>query len=270
MKIIVSHDVDHLYPSDHFLKDLILPKMWVRSFLHLCGGKISWSTFCYRLSLPFRKRMNRIAEVMAFDRANGVPSVFFFGMDNALGMSYSRKTAEPMIRYVLDAGFDVGVHGVDYQDAAKIRDEHDAFARLSGLTSFGLRNHYVRFDGLTFEKMNRAGYLFDSTWFNKERTELRKPYKVGKMWEFPLHIMDTYVCHPGQVEQGIQDTVEIIRRAEKAGMPYCTILFHDYQFDDGQDPEMKRWYMETIRFCIENHYEFISYRDAIRELESGT
>ena len=90
------------------------------------------------------------------------------------------------------------------------------------------------------------------------------------MWEFPLHIMDTYVCHPGQVEQGIQDTVEIIRRAEKAGMPYCTILFHDYQFDDGQDPEMKRWYMETIRFCIENHYEFISYRDAIRELESGT
>ena len=50
----------------------------------------------------------------------------------------------------------------------------------------------------------------------------------------------------------------------------CTILFHDYQFDDGQDPEMKRGYMETIRFCIENHYEFISYRDAIRELESGT
>lgn len=39
MKIIVSHDVDHLYPSDHFLKDLILPKMWVRSFLHLCGEK---------------------------------------------------------------------------------------------------------------------------------------------------------------------------------------------------------------------------------------
>ena len=268
MKIIVSHDVDHLYPMDHLFRDLILEKMWVRSFLHLCQGKISWKTFWYRLTILFSKKMNRIDEVMAFDQANGVPSVFFFGMDSVLGMSYSREKAEPMIRRVLENGFDVGVHGVDYQDEEKIKAEHDAFVQLSGVESFGLRNHYVRFDDHTFEKMDRAGYLFDSTWFNKRETELRAPYRVGKMWEFPLHIMDTYVCQPGQVEQGLEETFRIIRRAEQEGMPYCTILFHDYQFDDGQDPQMKRWYSETIKFCVENHYEFISYRDAIRELES--
>lgn len=268
MKIIVSHDVDHLYPSDHFWNDLILEKLWVRSFLHLCKGKISWKTFLYRLTLPFRKKMNHIEEVMAFDKANGVPSVFFFGMDNVLGMSYSQKVAEPMIRRVLTNGFDAGVHGVDYQNMEAIQGEHDDFKALSGLECFGVRNHYVRFDEETFEKMDRAGYLFDSTWFNKKQTELRAPYKVGDMWEFPLHIMDGYICHPGQPEAGIEETRRVIRQAEQLGMPYCTILFHDYQFHDGQDPQMKRWYMETIAFCKENHYEFISYRDAIRELES--
>ena len=34
MKIIVSHDVDHLYGSDHY-KDLIYPKLWLRETLSL-------------------------------------------------------------------------------------------------------------------------------------------------------------------------------------------------------------------------------------------
>lgn len=269
MKIIISHDVDHLYATDHLKKDLILQKLWVRSFLHLCGGKINLKTFFYRLTILFHNRMHRIDELMAFDRAHGIPSVFFFGMDNVLGMSYSRKRAEPAIRKVLDAGFDAGVHGVDYQNAEKIRREHDAFHGISGMGAFGLRNHYVRFDENTFRKMDAAGYLFDSTWFNKKELELRAPYKVGRMWEFPLHIMDGYICFPGRLEQGLKDTFATIRRAEAEGMPYCTILFHDYQFDDRYEPQMKRWYEETIRFCEESGYEFISYRDAIRELEEN-
>jgi hypothetical protein len=269
MKIIISHDVDHLDASDHLFRDLILEKLWVRSFLHLCQGRISLKTFFHRLTILFHNRMNRIEEVMEFDRAHGIPSVFFFGMDNVLGMSYPRKKAAPVIRHVLERGFDVGVHGVDYQNGEKIKAEHDAFRDVSGLQQFGLRNHYVRFEDASFEKMEQAGYQFDSTWFNKQELEIRAPYKVGDMWEFPLHIMDGYICHQGKLEQGLQDTFAAIRKAEALGMPYCTILFHDYQFDDGFDPQLKRWYEETVRFCEENHYGFISYRDAIKELESN-
>lgn len=267
MKIIISHDVDHLYAADHLTKDLILEKLWVRSFLHLCAGKIGWKTFLYRLTILFHDRMHRIDEVMAFDEAHGIPSVFFFGMDNVLGMSYPREKAAPMIRKVRERGFDAGVHGVDYMDEKKIGSEHDAFQSISGMALFGVRNHYVRFDRETFQKMDAAGYLFDSTWFNKQRLELRPPYRVGKMWEFPLHIMDGYICSPGKLEQGLEATRAAIRRAEAEGMPYCTILFHDCQFDDRYDPQMKQWYMETVRFCEDNGYQFISYRDAIRELE---
>ena len=267
MKIIISHDVDHLYATDHLFRDLILEKLWVRSFLHLCARKISLKTFLYRLTILFHNRMNRIDELMAFDRTHGIPSVFFFGMDNVLGMSYRQKEAAPFIRRVLEAGFDAGVHGVDYQNGENIRAEHDAFQALSGLTFFGLRNHYVRFDDDTFQKMDAAGYLFDSTWFNKKELELHTPYKVGSMWEFPLHIMDGYICFPGKLEEGLEATRAAIRRAEADGMPFCTILFHDTGFDSRYEPEMKQWYEETVRFCEENGYSFISYREAIRELE---
>lgn len=270
MKIIVSHDVDHLYATDHIFRDLFIEKLWARSFLHLCQKMISFKTFWYRMTLLFHNRMHRIDEVIEFDRAHSIPSVFFFGMNKVLGMSYTQSTAAPIIRHVMEQGFDVGVHGVDFQNVGSIRTERDAFQKISGVGIFGVRNHYVRFDEETFDKLEEAGYLFDSTWFNKKELEIRSPYKVGNMWEFPLHIMDGYICATGNLEQGLQDTYDAIKKAEEMGMPYCTILFHDYQFDDMFDPQMKKWYENTILFCEAQGYEFISYRDAIKELENKT
>lgn len=268
MKIIVSHDVDHLYASDHYLKDLIIPKLWVKSFLHLCRGKISLRVFLYRLSIVFRNRMTRIPEIMKFDKAHNIPSIFFFGMDNLLGMSYRPKKAVPYIKLVLENGFDAGVHGCEYKNQSKIKTERELFLALSRMENFGVRNHYVRFDEQTFEKMAAAGYLFDSTYFNKTETELKAPYKVGGMWEFPLHIMDGYVCKPGGLEKGLEKTFAIVEEAEAMGMPYCTILFHDNQFDERYDPTLMDWYVKTIEWLEEKGYEFISYRDAIKELEA--
>lgn len=265
MKIIVSHDVDHLYATDHLFRDLYLEKLWVRSFLQLCRKQISLQTFCGRLTLLFRNRMQHLEEVMEFDREHGVPSTFFFGMKSGLSMAYSQKRAAKHIRDVLEGGFDAGVHGIDYQSTEKMKEEKEAFSSLSGQGLFGIRNHYVRFDEQTFEKMSELGYLFDSTWFNKKELEFRVPYRVGEMWEFPLHIMDNYIYQPGRLEESLQKTYEAIHQAEEQGMPYCTILFHDYQFDEKYDPDLKKWYIETILFCKEK-YGFVSYREAIKEL----
>lgn len=267
MKIIISHDVDHLYATDHIFKDLFLEKLWIRSFIHLCQGKISLKTFWHRLTLLFHNKMTHMDELMSFDNAHGIPAIYFFGMDNALGLSYSRRKAAAAIQRVISNGFDVGVHGIDYQNLEKIRAEHDAFSAISGMTSYGIRNHYVRFDSSTFQKMECAGYLFDSTWFNKQKLDIRAPYRVGRIWEFPLHIMDAYICKPGNLEKGLTLTYAAIRQADEIGMPYCTILFHDYQFDDHYDPQLKQWYINTVHFCEEQNYSFISYRDAISELE---
>lgn len=268
MKIIVSHDVDHLYVIDHLKRDLIIEKLWGRSLLQFLHGSIDGSTFRNRIMLLFHNRMNRIDEVMEFDKKHSIPSVFFFGMDNILGMSYKQDQAKPMINRVIEKGFDVGVHGVEFEDYDKIKKEHDDFQKLSGLCSFGIRNHYVRFNEKTFETQNEVGYLFDTTWFNKNKIELHKPYKVGNMWEFPLHIMDGYVCKEGKLDEGLTSTKRIIDQVYEEGIPYCTILFHDYQFDDRYYPTMKSWYIKIIEYCEEKGHEFTSYREAIKEMES--
>ncbi|MBQ5907324.1 MAG: hypothetical protein IIW80_04620 [Treponema sp.] len=71
--------------------------------------------------------MHRIPEVMEFDKLHGIPSVFFFGMDNVLGMSYSEKKAKPVIKMVMDNGFVTGVHGCDYQNQVNMQKEYDSF-----------------------------------------------------------------------------------------------------------------------------------------------
>ena len=269
MKIIISHDVDHINVRDHIFKDLILEKMFFRSILQILSGKISWQTCFNRMTMIFRRRMNRIVEVMEYDRRNRIPSTFFFGMRNGLGMSYSQEKAAIYIEMVKRNGFCVGVHGVDYKSQDKICEEHDLFKNISGLESFGIRNHYVRFDDETFSKMDRAGYCYDTTFFNKKKTEFLNPYKIGNMWEFPLHIMDGYVCEQGKLKEGLENTYKIIDEAEKRDVKFLTILFHDYQFDDGFDPQLKKWYINTIEYCKARGYEFVSYHDAIEELENG-
>ena len=92
MKVIISHDVDHLFRDDHY-RDLIYPKLWVRSFLELIKRKYGVREWFYRMLTPFSKKRHHIPEIIAFDRDNGIESTFFFGMANGLGMSYSLERA---------------------------------------------------------------------------------------------------------------------------------------------------------------------------------
>lgn len=267
MKIIISHDVDHLYPIDHLLHDLIIPKLWVRSVIHLFQGRISYKTFFNRLGYPFARRYHRIEEVIAKDKEYHIPSAFFFGMERGLGMSYGKKKAERYIHYVRQQGFDAGVHGIAYKDAVKIQKEHNDFRQLSGSGRFGIRMHYVRMDENTINILAESEYLFDTTEFDKSGRLFKPPYKIKEMWEFPLYIMDGYIMPPGDLEQGKINTLKAIKKAEAENLPYCTILFHDYQYNEQCYPDEKQWYDWLLDYLKENRYEFISYRDAIKELE---
>ncbi len=156
MKVIISHDVDHLYASEHIFKDLFIEKLWIRSVMHFLKSKISIKTMLYRLGMPLvHNRMNRIDELMAFDKQHNISATYFFGMRNGLGLSYSQKSVHDWIKKVYENGFDVGVHGIDYSDYEKMQREHDDFEKMLDVCSFGIRNHYVRYDDDTFQKMSR-------------------------------------------------------------------------------------------------------------------
>ena len=266
MKIIISHDVDHLYPSDHVFRDLIFPKLWIRSFAELMKGKISFATCFYRLFSIFDKRLNRIPEVIKFDKKHNIPSIFFFGMDNILGLSYKKRSATLWIKFVLANGFDSGVHGIDIENIKKMQKEFFDFKAISNLCSFGIRTHYVRYNNQTFQKMSQIGYLFDTSEFNKKCIEFIPPYKIGNMWEFPLYLMEEYVLKD-KLETAKEKTVNALVEARNRGLKYFTFLFHDYQFNKKTYPKQKAYYEWFVNYCKNQHSEFISYRTAIDELE---
>jgi hypothetical protein len=240
----------------------------MRSSLQLCQRKINFSTWRHRLSIIFQKRWHQIDELMAFDKAHGIPSIFFFGMDNILGMSYKQKEANPVIQKVMHCGFDVGVHGVEIDDIAKIKKEFNDFSNLSGLSSFGIRTHYVRYNETTLQKFNQTGYLFDTSEFNKKEIDLKQPYKIGNMWEFPLHIMDGYIL-AGGLEKAKTQTLKIFDEAINTKLAYFTFLFHDPLFNEKIEPEAKIYYEWFVSECERKNYAFISYKDAIKELENA-
>jgi hypothetical protein len=266
MKVIVSHDVDHLYPSDHLFKDLIFPKLWIRTIIGLVRGKIDIRTFYFRMTSFVDKRLNRIPEIIEFDKANSVPSIFFFGMANKLGMSYNKRRVIPWIEYVLRNGFEAGVHGVEFDETKKMKEEFKDFKTISHMESPGVRIHYVRYNSETFAKLASIGYSFDSSEFNKNFVDLKPPYKVNSMWEFPLYIMDGYILLKG-IEEAQLMTKNALRKAEESGLEFFTFLFHDYLFNEKSYPDHKRYYEWFIDFCKIHKLEFVTYTQAIAGLE---
>ncbi len=268
MKIIISHDVDHITPWEH-KKDLIIPKFIVRSFIEFGLRYISLFELRSRFKSLVENKWQNIEELMRFDRENEIPSTFFIGVANGLGLSYSLKDAEFWIRRIQQRGFDVGVHGIAFDDYRCIVREHELFNEVLKSNSFGIRIHYIRLIYNILEFLNRAGYLFDSSLY-----ELKKhPFRVGNLWEFPLHIMDGYIiCKKNRwqdqtLEQVKETTKNEIGKAYDRKIKYYTILFHDRYFSDSFRT-WKEWYMWLIGYFKDNQVEFISYGDAIKEIET--
>ena len=269
MKIIISHDVDHMTAWEHS-KDLIIPKFVLRALIEWHLGYISSGQVKRRLLSLFTNKWDQIEDLMAFDRQNGIPSTFFVGVSNGCYLSYRKDIAGAWIGRIKAQGFDVGVHGIAYDAIGNMKEEHQAFQEISGLNTFGIRMHYLRASLNTLKYLSKTGYTFDST-----EMSLKNPYKIGNMWEFPLHVMDgnIFSCNGARwqnrnLEEACQVMMECITAASRAGINYFTLLFHDRYFSD-EFKTWRNWYVWFADYCKKSHMDFISFRDAIFEIENN-
>jgi hypothetical protein len=267
IKIIISHDVDHLYARDHWFRDLVYPKLWIRSTLKVLSKEITLKECWLRCVSCLKKERNCISELMKFDKKYGVPSTYFFGVRKGLGMSYFPDEARKIVDVVSKNGFQIGIHGICFDSDIGIQEEYQTFEEKYGFKPCGIRMHYVRYDDTTFVKEAKVGYIFDTTEFEKDKKGTQKmPYKIGDMWEFPLTIMDGYL--PQKLELAKQETLRKLQECKNKNLEYVSILFHDYQFCSAYQ-DMQGWYRWLISYIKESpEYCFISYQDAIKELEN--
>jgi len=271
MKVIISHDVDHITPWEHIARDLIIPKFWIRTFLETGLGYISTKELKARVEEMINNKWNYIEELMDFDKSYGIPSTFFIGVANGKGLSYSLDKAAYWIKRIVANGFDVGVHGICYTDPEGIRKEFETFAQIVGHREFGVRMHYLRLNANTLRYLAEAGYIFDSSLYR-----LDNPFEVDRIWEFPLHIMDSFVFEStnflhlknSSFEDAKLKTLKIIEKADKIGIKYLTVLHHDRLFSNAYS-EVKKWYEWLVNYLKNEGVEFVSYKSAIEELKVG-
>jgi hypothetical protein len=130
----------------------------------------------------------------------------------------------------------------------------------------GTKARDVKIAGDELDLIRRAGYLFSSSTF-----ALTDPYRIGTLWEFPVHIMDGYLFEKDcrwqnrTLRQAQEETDRLIRTAAAMGLRYFSILFHDFFFSDGFR-QWKEWYCWLIEYIRENRIEFSDYKTAIQEL----
>jgi hypothetical protein len=265
MKVIVSHDIDHITAWEHSC-DLFIPKFLIRSSIDFFLRKISLSELAARISNIMNNKLNNIKEIMNYDKNHKIHSTFFIGVKQGRSMNYSLNNVEIWVKTLLKNGFDIGLHGIAYDNKKDIREEFKLFKKLSGLEKFGVRIHYLLQSKNTFVMLNDAGYLFDATMHG-----LQNPYLLEDMWMFPIQIMDVWIMQTSHFFRKVklskiqQDTITIIEQAEKLDMKYLSILFHDCYFNEAFR-QYKEWYIWIIKYLQKKGIEFINYQEAILEL----
>jgi hypothetical protein len=264
-KVIISHDVDHITVFEHY-KDLIIPKFLIKSTIEKLIGVITWKEYFLRYKRIFENKWQNINELMEFNKKNNIPTTFFLGMNNGMYLSYSLKEAILWVNKIKQKEFDVGVHGIEFKDFDIMKKEYENLYSIIK-DDIGIRMHYLRYDENTFNNLSKIGYLFDSTYLKDIN-----PFKIGKMWEFPLHIMDGHIFYEDaryttkSLVYYKEKTIKRLNELKNKNINYITILFHDRYFDDSFRI-WKEWYIWLIKYLKNNNYTFISYKKAIQELE---
>lgn len=256
MKIILSHDVDHLYSLEH-RKDLFWVGLVKRSLASLISSKISASEFIYRVN-PIQ-RLERIDEVLDFGKRYNALPTFFFATRKGLSLSYDNNESVKFIKRLQGQNIPVGLHGMAYNDFKLMKEEVDMFTDMTGLKPVGIRNHYLRRDDSTLNLMDKLGYSFDSTEYI-----ISNPYKIGNMWEIPISLMDVTLGIDSSKKQKQSKTLEIYNKALDKKINYFVINFHDLYFSESYK-SMKNWYEWLVTFLSDKH-EFIDFKTAISEL----
>lgn len=178
------------------------------------------STFFF---IPFK---NRIGE-----NITGKDSVF-------RAAKYDVMDIQNTLKKLVSKGFEVGVHGIDAWHSVDAACEEKArIANISGKKNVGIRMHWLCFDKDTFQKLEEAGFYYDTTFgyndavgYRAGTSQVFKPKCTKNIDELPLHIQDVALFNPKYMSltkikawQLCQDLIE--KTSRNGGV--LTILWHD-------------------------------------------
>jgi peptidoglycan/xylan/chitin deacetylase (PgdA/CDA1 family) len=260
--VCLTHDVDHVGIRNHKFDHTMfgfLYRATAGSMLDVGAGRKSAGQLLQNIFAALRLPLVHLGLAkdfwFQFDQyvalENGRPSTFFVipkkgetGLD-AKGnrpakraASYDAADLRDILRRLQAAGKEVAVHGLDaWRDAAA---GHDEQARIAGMLdggATGIRMHWLYFDANAPQKLEAAGYAYDSTvgynqtvGYRAGTSQVFKPLTTKNLLELPMHVMDTALFYPSYLNLSPKQAEVTVRPLIENAVRFggvLTVNWHD-------------------------------------------
>jgi len=142
--------------------------------------------------LPFRKRAGRSPDGR---------------VEASRGAAYQISDIQQDAAQAAARGAELGVHGIDaWRDADAARTEAAQLTSHVACRADGIRMHWLYFDDDSPQRLQAAGYVYDSTWGYNEAVGYRagtsQVFRLNgsTLFELPMSIMDSALFYPSRMD----------------------------------------------------------------------
>ena len=258
----LTHDVDHpsilLHRFDHTMFGFLYRAV-VGSVFDVCSGKARPTTllrnWAAAVKLPFVHARLAADFWSGFERyleiEKGLGSTFFvIPVKNDPGRTvearaprlrasaYGVSDIADRVKGLRASGCEVALHGIDaWLDTSRGWDERSHVSGVTGASTTGVRMHWLYFDERAPERLEAAGFTYDSTFGYNDTVGFRagtmqafRPPAATRLLELPLTLMDTALFYPSYMNltaKAAKDVVwPLVDNAERYGGA-LTVNWHD-------------------------------------------
>jgi len=224
----LTHDVDFVRIRNHIFDYSIWGFIYrglFGSLKKLLNGKVSFSCLLQNwkavLTLPFVYL--GLADDCWFQFNNYLKiekdlksTYFFIPFKNRTGDKVSSPNAslraakydinnlKELLSNLVSKNVEIGIHGIDaWHDVESGIQEKEKIAEIIGGANLGIRMHWLLHDKQTFHTLEKAGYIWDSSFGYNETigyrggtTQVFKPIGARNLLELPMHIQDSALFFP--------------------------------------------------------------------------
>jgi len=151
---------------------------------------------------------------------------------------YDFASLSPWMTTLTKAGCEIGVHGIDaWHSEERGREERGRIASFTHESSVGVRMHWLLRNEQTFQALEGAGYVYDSTvgyndtiGYRSGTAQCFRPLGAKELIELPLHMQDGALFYPTNLDLPQSEAWKLCQNltnhAKTAG-GVLTVLWHD-------------------------------------------
>ena len=178
---------------------------------------------------------HNIPDYMEIEEKFGVRSTFFF---RTLYENGDVSDYEDDIKQLQKSNWEIGLHAdpSSVDNIEKIQREKQKLESITGKPIVGNRVHFLKYDEEMFFRLQKLGFLYDSSVrYSKDRIDEKEMgfTKINGVFEFPVTLMDAYLfTHMKIKEEEIipifQKTLDLSRsRYNSRNQNVFSIIWHD-------------------------------------------